>query len=154
MASKLRPNRQSCEAASAALAENAHLTDATEFTTTRFSTDDLPEKDRVAIWREHYAYTAFQIDVEPAEGTPFHASITSRRLPGLSLRWGNLSAACVTRTREFAADGNDDLALFMNQTGAVAMVAGDREVVLRERDAVLVRSDDVGKYDRSLPVDL
>jgi AraC-like DNA-binding protein len=151
MARKLQPNRESCEVASAALAGNAHLTDANDFTTTRFSTDDLPEKDRVAIWREQYGHTAFQIDVEPAKGTPFRASITSRSLPGLSLWWGSLSAACLARTRELAGDGNDDLLLFMNYTGSVAAVAGDREVVLRERDAVLIRSDDVGKYDRFAP---
>jgi AraC-like DNA-binding protein len=127
------------------------MTEAIELATVWFSTDDLPEKDRVAIWREHYARTAFRTEVEPAKGTPFHANMTSRRLPGLNVLWGNLSAARVARTRELLADGNDDLALFVNCTGAVAITAGGREVTLREHDAVLGRSDEVGKYDRFLP---
>lgn len=124
------------------------MIDHSDFKTVQFSTDELPDKDRVAMWREHYGYTALKIDIEPAEDTLFQASMASRRLPGLDLLWGNLSAARVTRTREFVADGNDDLALVVNCTGALAMAASDREVVLREGDAVLMRSDDVGRYDR------
>jgi AraC-like DNA-binding protein len=127
------------------------MTEASEIATIRYSTDDLPEKDRVAIWREHYGRTAFRTEIEPAEGTPFHATMISRRLPGLDVLWGNLSAARVARTREFLADGDDNLALFVNCTGAVAINAGGREVTLRERDAVLGRTDEVGKYDRFLP---
>jgi AraC-like DNA-binding protein len=124
------------------------MTEAIDFATIRFSTDDLPEKDRVAICREHYAHTALRADIEPAEDTLFHASITSRRLPGTHLLWANMSPSRVARTRQFVADGNDDLALLVNCTGAVTVAAAGREVVLRERDAVLVRSDVVGKYER------
>jgi AraC-like DNA-binding protein len=127
------------------------MTEAIDFATIRFSTDDLPEKDRVAIWREHFGYNVLGMEIEPAEGTVFHSSVVSRRMPGLNLVSGNLSAARLTRTRAFAADGNDDLALIVNCTGAVAVTAAGREVVLRERDAVLVRSDDVGKTDRFGP---
>ncbi|MFL6839297.1 MAG: AraC family transcriptional regulator [Bradyrhizobium sp.] len=124
------------------------MIDQGDFATVRFSTDDLPEKDRVTMWREHFGHTALRIDIEPAEGTRFHASMASRSLPGLDLLWGNMSPARVTRTRELVADGNDDLALVVNCTGPLCMAAGDREVVLRERDAVLIRSDDVVRYDR------
>jgi hypothetical protein len=34
------------------------MTEAAEFATVCFSTDDLPEKDRVAMWREHYRQLA------------------------------------------------------------------------------------------------
>jgi hypothetical protein len=124
------------------------MTEAFELATVRFSTDDLPEQDRVAIWREQYARNAFRIDVEPAEDTLFQSSIVSRHLPELKQVWGDLSVARATRTREFAADGNDDLALFVNCTGAAAVSAGEREVVLRERDAVLIRGDEMLTIDR------
>jgi AraC-like DNA-binding protein len=127
------------------------MTEAIDFATIRFSTDDLPEKDRVAMWREHFGYTVLRLDIDPAEGTRFQSSIVSRHLPGLNLVSGDLSAARLTRTREFAADGNDDLSLIVNCTGAFAVTAAGREVVLRERDAVLVRSDDVGEIDRFGP---
>jgi AraC-like DNA-binding protein len=124
------------------------VAEATDFPTLRFSTDDLPEKDRVAMWREYYAHTVLRADIEPAEDTLFQATMTSRRLPGLQLLWANFSANRLARTREFVADGEEDLALLVNCTGALALAAAGREVVLRERDAVLVRSDDVGKSVR------
>jgi AraC-like DNA-binding protein len=127
------------------------MIDQDDFATVRFSTDDLPEQDRVTMWREHFGHTVLRIDIEPAEGARFHASMASRRLPGLDLLWGNMSPARVRRTRELVADGNDDLALVVNCAGPLCMAAGDREVVLRERDAVLIRSDDVVGYDRGGP---
>src|SRR6266404_9957297 len=110
------------------------MTEAIDFATVRFSTDDLPEEDRVPMWREHYGCTVLGVEIEPAEDALFQSSIVSRHLPGLNLVSGNLSAARVKRTREFVADGNDDVALLVNYTGAAAIAAGEREVVLRERD--------------------
>src|SRR5258708_36478685 len=128
--------------------EPACMIEAIEFATVRFSTDDLPEKERVPMWREHFGYTVLGAEIEPAEGAPFRSSIVSRRLPGLNVVSGNLSAARIKRTRRFVADGKDEVALFVNHTGAVAVAAGMREVVLRERDAVLIRSDEVVTVDR------
>jgi AraC-like DNA-binding protein len=125
-----------------------NMAGATDFPTLRLSTDDLPEKDRVTMWREYYAHAVIRADIEPAEDTLFRATMTSRRLPGLQLLWANFSAHRLARTREFVADGEDDLALLVNCTGALAVAAAGREVVLRERDAVLVRSGDVGKSVR------
>ncbi|MEH2499810.1 AraC-like DNA-binding protein [Bradyrhizobium sp. AZCC 1678] len=124
------------------------MTEATDFATIRFSTDDLPEEDRVSMWREHYGCTVLGVEIEPAEDALFQSSIVSRHLPGLNLVSGNMSAARVKRTRKFVADGNDDVALLVNCTGAAAIAAGEREVVLRERDAVLIRSDQVITFDR------
>ena len=124
------------------------MTEASDFAKERFSTDDLPEQDRVTMWREHYGYKVLGVEIEPAEDAIFQSSIVSRHLPGLNLVLGKLSAARVKRTREFVADGNDDVALFVNYTGAAAIASGEREVVLRERDAVLIRSDEVITFDR------
>jgi AraC-like DNA-binding protein len=132
-----------------AATRTSNVAEATESPTfLRFSTDDLPEKDRVAMWREYYAHTVVRADIEPAEDAPFRVTMTSRRLPGLQLLWGNFSASRLARTREFVADGEDDLGLLVNCTGAVAITAAGREVVLRERDAVLVRGDDVAESVR------
>ena len=127
------------------------MTEAIDFATVRFSTDDLPEKDRVAMWREQYGYAVLGVDIEPAEDTLFQAAHASRHLPGLNLQLGTLSAARITRTRKFIADGNDDLALVVNLTGAVALSARGREVVLRERDAVLMSSAEVTAFHRFSP---
>ena len=33
-----------------------------------FSTDGIPEKDRIAVWREHYGHVMLRVDMEPAPG--------------------------------------------------------------------------------------
>src|SRR4051794_25869466 len=97
-----------------AATRTSNVAEATEFPALlQLSTDDLPEKDRVAMWREYYAHTVIRADIEPAEDAPFHAAMTSRRLPGLQLLWGSFSASRLARTREFVADGEDDLGLLV-----------------------------------------
>ncbi len=97
----------------------ATLTSApSDASTIRFSTDHVPEKDRIAMWREHFGRTALRVEIEPIEEGPFEACVTSRILPGLHLLEGGLSAARLTRTRELISDGNDDLFLLVIRTGS------------------------------------
>ena len=103
------------------------MTDPDGFATVRFSTDDLPEQDRVAMWREHYGHRVFKVDIEPARDAPFQAAVVSLALPELRLIQGTMSAARITRTHELVADGTDDLALIVNLKGAVNTTARGRE---------------------------
>jgi AraC-like DNA-binding protein len=119
------------------------------FPRVRFSTADLPEQDRVAMWREHYGQTIFRAEVAPVCDTSFQAQVISRALPDLHLRFGALSAVRVTRTDKFLADGNNDFALVINQAGRVTAAARNREVTLGEGDAVLVSGGEMTAFDRS-----
>src|SRR5262245_6192458 len=111
------------------------MTQAGVFPKLRFSTTDLPRHDRIALWREHYAHTIFRVAVEPVCAASFQATVSSRALPALHLLCGALSAVRISRTREFLADGNDDLSLVINWAGRLATIARGREVALREGDA-------------------
>lgn len=115
----------------------------------RFSTTDLPRHDRIAMWREHYAHTIFRVAVEPVCDASFQATVSSRALPALQLLYGAVSAVRISRTREYLADGNDDLGFVINRAGRLAAIARDREVALREGDAVLVNSAEPTVFDRS-----
>jgi len=127
----------------------ATLTSApSDASTIRFSTDHVPEKDRIAMWREHFGRTALRVEIEPIEEGPFEACVTSRILPGLHLLEGGLSAARLTRTRELISDGNDDLFLLVIRTGSVSISARDREVLLREGDGLLRSGDEVTVFER------
>jgi AraC-like DNA-binding protein len=119
------------------------------FPRVRFATTDLPERDRIAMWREHYGHTIFRAQVEPACDASFRAVVISRALPDLHLRYGELSAIRITRTREFLADGNDDFALVINRAGRIAAGSRGREVVLDAGDAVLVNSGEMTTFARS-----
>lgn len=124
------------------------MTDPDGFATIRFSTAGLPERERIALWREQYGYGILGIDIEPARDVAFEASLVCCALPELQLTSSNMSVVRITRTRELIADGNDDLALVVNRTGAVVASARGREVALGEGDAVLMTSSDVTTFDR------
>jgi AraC-like DNA-binding protein len=119
------------------------------FPRVRMSTADLPARDRIALWREHYAHTIFRAEIEPACDASFRALVISRALPDLHLRYGALSAVRITRSRKFLDDGNDDFTLVVNRAGRIAAAARDREVVLDKGDAVLVNSAEMIAFDRS-----
>jgi AraC-like DNA-binding protein len=120
-----------------------------DFVVTSFSTAELPERERIAMLHEHYARAVHKVEIEPAEANRFKARIVSRRLLDLQLVSAMLSAARFTRTREFIADGNDDLSLVVNWTDQVVLSARGREVVLGEGDGVLICSEDVTSYQRA-----
>ena len=49
----------------------------------RFSTDELPERDRLPIMREVHGRLCARVDIEPAPGVPLHYRVTAMALPGL-----------------------------------------------------------------------
>jgi hypothetical protein len=125
------------------------MTGSNDFATVRLSTAELPEPDRIALWRAHYGRMIHRVEIEPLAGTPFDAALLSRALPGLQVVSEAMSPARVARTRDLVADGDDDLAIVINQAGAFAASARGREVALREGDAVLMSSSDIAALHRS-----
>jgi AraC-like DNA-binding protein len=118
------------------------------FSTVRFSTADLPEKDRAAIWREQYGRKGLKLDIEPINETFFECSVVSRVLPGVQMMSTAMSPVRITRGREFLADGNDDLIFIINQSGTATAFARGREVVLRQGDALLMSASESKVFDR------
>ena len=99
-----------------------------DFAALSFSTEDFPERERLAMLREHYGRTVLKAEIEAAEGVPFEARIT--------------------RTREHTADGNDDLALVVSRTGTIAVTSRGRETLLGQGEAVLTSSEDETTFER------
>ena len=118
------------------------------FSTIRFSTADLPEEERVAMWRDHYCRMAFKLDIESPDDTPLECAILARTLPGVHMMSTAVSPARIKRTRELLADGNGDLIFLINQSGLVAAHARGRDVVLREGDAILMSAGEAWVFDR------
>ena len=113
-----------------------------------FSTDHLPERDRIPYWREHYGQIMLRADLEPARDVAFEASITSLSLPALQLITASLSPARISRTGKYLADGNDDIVLCVNRTGVANVTSGGREQSLGEREAVLLSGGEAASFDR------
>jgi AraC-like DNA-binding protein len=124
---------------------------ASDFSAFRFSTDDLPERDRIAIFREWYGRKVMRLEMEGLDG-PFHADVTARMLPGLGIMSVTSSPVRVSRTRELLADGDDALVLILNLSPALGAVAHlGNEAALGGGDAVLVSNADAGTFAFSGP---
>src|ERR1700751_4083499 len=103
-----------------------------------FSTDGVPERDRIAIWREHYGQVMLRVDIEPAPGIVFEARNRCLSLPGLQLMEGASSPVRISRHGRFLADGNDDVVLAINRAGSVIITSGGKEQSLRDGEAIVL----------------
>jgi AraC-like DNA-binding protein len=112
----------------------------------RFSTDELPERDRLPIMREVHGRLCARVDIEPAPGAPLHYRVIARALPGLTVSMFSESPLTIRRTRELLADGNDDVVFAVPPTAANMLSHRGRELS-PIRDAVLLSAADVMRID-------
>jgi AraC-like DNA-binding protein len=110
----------------------------------RFSTDALPERDRIAIWTDLFGRYIVKAQLETIGGNGFSQNATLRSLPGLSLASMSCSSFRATRTSELIADGNDNLNLVINITGTAEYLQLGREALVSPRGAVLLSNADKG----------
>lgn len=103
----------------------------------RFSTEDYPERDRVAVFREQFGRSQFGLDIAALPDVPFRMTSTMRPLPGAVITSNESNGVRVWRTREFLADGRDDLIMIMNLKGPSVVAQRGEEIVLNERSATL-----------------
>jgi AraC-like DNA-binding protein len=114
-----------------------------------FSTDSLPEPDRIAYWREQYGQIMLRVDLEPAKDASFQACMTSLTLPGLQILEASSSPAKFSRTGEYLADGNDDVVLAINRAGSAIVSSGGREQSLRDNEAILMTGNEPTSFHRT-----
>jgi len=113
----------------------------------RISTDDLPERDRLEFAREVHGRIIIKHEVEPIPGEPLYLRGTLRRLPNLAI--ASLACSAVHTNRTSAQIENDDFVLCVNLAGSRVLRQLGREAVLRQGEAVLSTSADVGTCDIS-----
>jgi AraC-like DNA-binding protein len=109
-----------------------------------FSSDSLPPRDRIAVWREVLAQKCIRVEVEPLPDAPFSVDVKLRSLPGLKTVVGTLGGTCDRRTPSLIAKSNTDVGLLIVQDGTALASQLGREVTLREGDAILMSGDDTG----------
>ncbi|MDR2874975.1 MAG: AraC family transcriptional regulator [Methylobacillus sp.] len=110
----------------------------------RFSTDNIPEKDRMPYWREVFGRCIVRADIQPLTDAPFHGEAVLAAMPDLRLMHAHGSNLRGTRTRALAADGNDDVILFVFGSGSGTGLFGGREITMQPGDAVLYSSAEFG----------
>jgi AraC-like DNA-binding protein len=114
-----------------------------------FSTDGVPERDRIAIWREHYGQVMLRVDIEPAPDLVFEARNRCLSLPGLQLMEAASSPARISRRGCYLADGNDDVVLAINRSGSVVITSGGREQSLRDGEAIVLSGGEPASFHRT-----
>jgi AraC-like DNA-binding protein len=118
--------------------------DSIDFAPVRFSTDDLPEHDRAAMWREQFGRKLFRLDVEPLPDVPFRLDLRTHALPGVVISSSTGGGVRAWRTRELVSDARNDYLLLINRKGAGISAQRGREFVIDEQAATLMTLDEVG----------
>jgi AraC-like DNA-binding protein len=112
---------------------------------TRFSTDELPARDRLTRWREEFGKTIVCVDIAPlASDAPFRAEALLQRLPGVRMALCDGSAAELERTRAQAAASDDAVGMIVNLGESALVRQRGAEVALDIGDAVFVRPAEPG----------
>jgi len=118
------------------------MTATADFAPVRFSTWDLPERERLSRWREEFGRTLVSVDIEPlSPDETFHAEATLQALPGVRTALCSGSAARFDRTRAMAAAGDDSIGLVVNFGPKAAMSQHGRDVALEAGDGVPILTD-------------
>jgi AraC-like DNA-binding protein len=84
----------------------------------RFSTDELPPADRVAMLREVIGRIHFDCDIAPLPGVPLRAATERHRWSSVSLVFGETAGFSVSRTPELVANGGGDFRFVVHVEGA------------------------------------
>ncbi len=108
----------------------------------RFSTDDFPERDRDAAWREFFGRKVARLDIEPLPDKPYRASASVRLLPDLAVIIGDCSGANYRLLRELIA--GDDIAFVTSASDNWFTTQFGREATLGKGDAVPLTNGEPG----------
>jgi AraC-like DNA-binding protein len=117
-----------------------------EFRLMRFSTDQLPPRERFDIWRDMMTRKLLRLAIDPLSEDPYRARAALRALPSLRVGFGVVGPAIHRRTREIAASENDDIALLVNLGGPLLIRRAGGEIAVGPGDACLVECCEVGDY--------
>jgi AraC-like DNA-binding protein len=111
----------------------------------RFSTDALPERDRLASFCEEFGRHVLAVQIDPVQRDTVSATATLRSLPGLSLASTNVSVGFrVARTRQLIGDGKDELLLNILIGGAGQYRQINRESEIASHGGIVLSAADEG----------
>jgi AraC-like DNA-binding protein len=109
-----------------------------EFATLRFSTQDFPAEQRLALLREMIGRRFLELDVEPISNQPPYAEGALRALPGLRMFSVYTLGLRLERRPEARTDGQDWLCLLLVSAGRARVSGCGQEIVLEHGEATLL----------------
>jgi AraC-like DNA-binding protein len=115
---------------------------ASDFTIMRFSTDALPERDRVPMLCDFIGPLVARVDIEPVPDQPLHFEMVARALPDLAISTLAFSAVRARRTRALLADGNDNCLFSWLRSPGNTIAQRGREMTPAEGAGTLLSAAD------------
>lgn len=110
----------------------------------RFSTDPLPERERLPLWREEFGRTLVRVEIEPLTDEPIQAKATLGALLDFRSMTFEGSVMRFNRTRPMAAAGDDSIGLIINRDSGSYLSHRGREVTLADGEACAVLTYEPG----------
>jgi AraC-like DNA-binding protein len=113
----------------------------------RFSTDSLPERDRLPFWRDAFARSMLKIEVAPVDGRPFRERAAFYESDNLNIVRSDTNGNSGWRTKTLLADSNDDFMFISNLVGFSVPSMRGREFTLRAGAATLLTAGEIVRQD-------
>src|SRR3954468_14142424 len=106
------------------------MQDIEPFRHAQISTRDLPERNRLAMWREISGRGIANVDIEPIGDEPFHADVMFNLLPNVSIAAGSRSPAHYHATSELAGRSSKDMIVMsVLRSGTASATQFGRELI-------------------------
>jgi AraC-like DNA-binding protein len=122
----------------------ARSSDTEKFSMQRFTTDALPEPQRLPVWREEFGRILVHVDIEPLSDEAIRADATVRALPGLRTLLFQGSAMRFNRTRALAAASDGSIGLIVNRDAGAKLSQRKLDLFLDDGDACSILTDEPG----------
>lgn len=116
------------------------------FAPTRFSTENISERQRLPRWREEFGRALVGVDMEPlSPDMPFRAEAIMWALPGVRTAHCTNAAAHYVRTPALAAESDGSIGLIVNLGPKAIASQQNVSLLLATGDATFVRTELAGK---------
>lgn len=117
---------------------------ASDFSSFRFSTDELPPQERISRWRETFGRAIVKLEMQPLDDTPLRVKAGLRMLPDVCYASVESTAYSCERTPELARGSADEIGLVLVSRGTAMARQNGREVRIADGEAVVLRNNEAG----------
>lgn len=122
---------------------DAPLTPATQSNSLYLSTDELPERDRLAIWHEVHGRTLFNLGMRPHADSPFRADAKICRVDDVAVTTEHSSRAQYYVDRSYLHNAQDSLSIFTVLSGKVHGSQNGRDALIGPGESFAILNSDV-----------
>jgi AraC-like DNA-binding protein len=113
----------------------------------RVSTDTMPPRHRLAMWRETFARQFLHLDIEPRDPAHFRADTAIRMLPGLKISSSTVSASLWRRPRAIVDSGAEEIGVMFGWHGPAMLSQCGRSFALDWGDAAMCLHSEPAELD-------